>query len=96
VASVTTITVQAAQQTAVVYVQPQPTTVGVYNVIPVGGAYCSTLTMNGPGLPTTRQGDCGTILVVNEGKPSLKTLGYGMAIVVGFMHLALGRMFHRA
>ena len=94
-ASITTITVQAAQQTAIVYVQPPPTTVAVYNVVPVGGVYCSTLTMDGPGLPTTRQGSCGTILVVNEGMPSLRTLGCGMAIVIGFLHLALGRMFHR-
>lgn len=96
VASITTITVQAAQQTNVVYVQPQPTTVAVYDVGPVGGAYCSTLTLVGPGLPTTRQGDCGTILIVNEGIPSLKMIGYGTFIAVILFHLALGRMFHRA
>ncbi|KAF2787100.1 hypothetical protein K505DRAFT_317271 [Melanomma pulvis-pyrius CBS 109.77] len=91
VASVTTITVQAAQQTNVVYVQPQPTTVAVYNV--QQGVYCSTLTMDGPGLPTTRQGDCGTILIVNEGIPNMRTIGCGLGIVVVLLHLALGRMF---
>ena len=34
-------------------------------VNPVYAGYCSTLIANGPGLPTTRAGDCGTILVVN-------------------------------
>ena len=29
--------------------------------------YCSTLFANGPNLPTTAQGACGTILVLNEG-----------------------------
>ncbi|KAJ9635255.1 hypothetical protein H2199_008743 [Coniosporium tulheliwenetii] len=33
------------------------------NIVYAG--YCSTLIANGPGLPTTRAGDCGTILVVN-------------------------------
>lgn len=33
----------------------------------IGGNYCSTLTADGDDLPTTAQGDCGTILVVSGG-----------------------------
>lgn len=36
------------------------------SVIAAGGGYCSTLYADGPNLPTTRAGDCGTILVVND------------------------------
>lgn len=32
--------------------------------------YCSTLTANGPGLPTVRQGSCGEILVVSKAASS--------------------------
>ncbi|KAF2089369.1 hypothetical protein K490DRAFT_54982 [Saccharata proteae CBS 121410] len=64
-AQVTTVTVTVtayqtvAQQTTEypAYVQPATTTEGYYN------GYCSTLIANGPGLPTTREGSCGTILV---------------------------------
>ena len=86
VAAITTITVQVQQQTQVVYVNPQPTV--VYNA-PVG--FCATLTMHGDGLPTTTQGDCGTILIVSEA-PILKILGYGVAAVAISAHLVLGYM----
>ncbi|ORY12855.1 hypothetical protein BCR34DRAFT_481942 [Clohesyomyces aquaticus] len=98
VASITTITVQAVQQTSFVYVQPQPTTVQVYNVPTTNpvvgqGGFCSTLTMVGPGLPTTAQGECGTILVVNQGTTNFKALGYVVSSIIVVLHLALGRMF---
>ncbi|KAF2468643.1 uncharacterized protein BDR25DRAFT_265439 [Lindgomyces ingoldianus] len=97
VASITTVTVQAVQQTSYVYVQPQPTTVAVYNApttqVVAQGGFCSTLTMSGPGLPTTRQGDCGTILVVNEGYTNFKPVGYGIGAIAILLHLALARMF---
>lgn len=77
--SVTTVTVTVVQ-TQTQYLQPQPTTqyVGPAYAQPtttayVGAAgggvyagYCSTLIADGPGLPTTRAGDCGTILVVSD------------------------------
>ncbi|KAF2706297.1 hypothetical protein K504DRAFT_386473 [Pleomassaria siparia CBS 279.74] len=89
VASITTVTVQSQQQT--VYVAPQPAT--VYNV-PAAGGFCQTLTMHGPGLPTTRQGSCGTILIVSEAMPSLRTMGYMSAIFIVMIHLMLGRVLH--
>ncbi|KAF2193450.1 hypothetical protein K469DRAFT_549716 [Zopfia rhizophila CBS 207.26] len=94
VAAVTTVTVQYAQQTSVVYVQSQPTTAVVYaqsTEVVYQGGFCSTLTMDGPGLPTTREGACGTILVVNEG--ASRAFSYGLGIFVVVFHLALGRMF---
>ncbi|KAF2643537.1 hypothetical protein P280DRAFT_255407 [Massarina eburnea CBS 473.64] len=81
-ASTVTVTVQA-QQTQYV----QPTTQPVYN------GYCSTLTMEGPGLPTTTQGACGTILIVNEGSRDLKAIGYSIGGILMLGHLAIGRMF---
>ena len=97
VQSVTTITVQAAQQTDYVYVQPPVTTVAVYHeptqVVQQAG-FCATLTMDGPGLPTTREGDCGTILIVSEAMISTRAIGYGLSAVVILLHLVAGRMFH--
>ncbi len=52
--------------------------------------------MHGPGLPKEAQGDCGTILIVNESTPSLKTFSIGTGVVVALSHLALGRMFNRS
>jgi len=87
--SVTTITVQNVvvatqnpvyQSTSYVYVNAYTTTAPaavVYN------GYCSTLTMDGPGLPTTRQGDCGTILVVNGGQVVGVSLGILGSVVAG-------------
>ncbi|KAF2812245.1 uncharacterized protein BDZ99DRAFT_486869 [Mytilinidion resinicola] len=68
-AAVTTITVQnvvtntPVNYQSTVYVQAYTTTEAAGGNIYNG--YCSTLTENGPGLPTTRQGGCGTILIVN-------------------------------
>lgn len=96
VAAITTVTVQAAQHT--VYVHPPPNTVQVYEKPPPShvvyqGGFCQTITMEGPGLPTTREGPCGTILIVNQGVPNLRPFGYGVGAVTLFLHLALRRMF---
>jgi len=80
-----------------VYVYPTTTTPAatvngggiVYN------GYCSTLYADGPGLPTTRAGQCGTILVVQAGADSNSArsfwLGMGIAgawaFVGGFLAL---------
>ncbi|KAH7384623.1 hypothetical protein BKA66DRAFT_511790 [Pyrenochaeta sp. MPI-SDFR-AT-0127] len=94
VAQVTTVTVYSQQQTAVVYAQPPQTT--VYNKPnPAQGGFCATITMDGPGLPRAAEGQCGTILIVSEGTPSLKTIATGMTVVALVLHLALGRMFNR-
>lgn len=105
VASITTVTVYGAQQTSVVYVQPNPTTVIVYNgpttvnvynepTVQAAGGYCSTQTMDGPNLPTTAQGQCGTILIVpSEGTQNLKAVGYGLGGILVLMHLAIARVF---
>lgn len=45
----------------------QPTYVQTTPAAQGAGGYCSTLYAVGPGLPTTRQGECGTILVTNGG-----------------------------
>ncbi|EOD46574.1 hypothetical protein UCRNP2_6677 [Neofusicoccum parvum UCRNP2] len=51
------------------YVQPTTTAyVGAQGGGNVYAGYCSTLIADGPGLPTTRAGDCGTILVRGLGK----------------------------
>lgn len=98
VQSVTTITLQASQQTDVVYVQPPPTTAVVYanpqstDTGPYKG-FCSTLTANGPGLPTTTEGDCGTILIVSGAAIKL-IMGYGICASVFFLHMILGKMLH--
>lgn len=97
VASVTTVTVYASQQTTTVMNQPTQATVVVYNqptTHAAAGGFCSTLTMNGPNLPTVTQGACGTILIVNEGSLSLKTIGYGFSSILFLFHLALARMLH--
>lgn len=97
VAAITTVTVQAQQHT--VYVQPPPHTVEVYNKPPPShvvyqGGFCQTLTMDGPGLPTTREGPCGTILIVNMGPVNLRPWGFGIGLITILMHLAMRRMFH--
>ncbi|KAF2258021.1 hypothetical protein CC78DRAFT_151290 [Lojkania enalia] len=110
VASVTTITVQAALQTTEVYIPPEcntapgnpapnsdcynnpyPTENQVYQ-----NGFCSTLTMSGPGLPTTAQGDCGVILIVNHGSTNFVTIGYGFGMFLILLHFAIGRMFAMA
>ncbi|KAF2651325.1 hypothetical protein K491DRAFT_553538, partial [Lophiostoma macrostomum CBS 122681] len=96
VASVTTITVQAVQPTSVVYVAPTTSLVVVgqaTSAVQYQGGFCSTLTASGPGLPTTRQGACGVILVVNQGPFNFKALGYGTGAILFGLHLALRRMF---
>ncbi|KAF2092652.1 hypothetical protein NA57DRAFT_49860 [Rhizodiscina lignyota] len=66
----------AAASTVTVYNSYQVTTTATIanqdtNTVPVteaaaGGQFCSTLFAKGPNLPTTAQGDCGTILVEND------------------------------
>jgi hypothetical protein len=73
--SVTTVTVAAAPEvipntvviaaTPTAVITPAPTT----NVVVAPGGFCSTMTAHGPGLPTTAQSTCGTILIVNGAKP---------------------------
>ncbi|CBY00417.1 hypothetical protein IAQ61_011346 [Plenodomus lingam] len=95
VAEVHTVTVYPQQQTAVVYAQPPPQTTVYHDPDPAAAGFCATITMDGPGLPRAEQGQCGTILVVNEGAPSLKTLGVGAGVVTLILQLAFLRMFQR-
>ncbi|KAF2137665.1 uncharacterized protein K452DRAFT_291480 [Aplosporella prunicola CBS 121167] len=75
-----TATTTVVQNIAPAYVAPTTT-----QVVPQWGGYCATITANGPDLPTTRAGDCGTILVINEGVG--KNVGKRIAVLVGLMHL---------
>jgi len=54
------------------------TTPIVYN------GYCSTLTANGPGLPTTAQGKCGTILVIN--RADVRSMGWKLPVLIIAFH----------
>lgn len=94
VAQVTTVTVYPQQQTAVVYAQPPPQTTVYHDPNPAQGGFCATITMDGPGLPRAEQGQCGTILLVSEGSPSLRVLGVSMGVVALLLQLAFARMFH--
>jgi hypothetical protein len=62
------VTQQAGPTT--VYTQQQPTTQQYY------GQYCSTLTQNGPHLPTTAAGECGTILIVAPSEAARYAMGW--------------------
>jgi hypothetical protein len=54
--------------------------------------YCSTLVVqNGPNLPTTATGPCGTILVVGEG--SRPTIGRDIVIALGVLYGSLGMIW---
>jgi len=72
-------TVATQQQATTEYLQ-QTTTQGVYDQ-----GYCSTLYAHGAGLPTTREGTCGTILV--ESKAA--RLGYGVMALAGLIVILL-------
>lgn len=93
VAEIHTVTVYPSQQTAIVYAQPPPQTTVQNHPNPAQGGFCATITMEGPGLPRTEQGQCGTILLVSEGIPSLKILGMGAGVVTFVLQLSLLRMF---
>ena len=60
------------------YVEPadneQPTEV-------YAGAYCSTIYAQGPDLPTTRPGECGTVLVIEPAADA------GMRLVMGWVRV---------
>ncbi|OCK78359.1 hypothetical protein K432DRAFT_95949 [Lepidopterella palustris CBS 459.81] len=104
--AITTITVQSyitstispvyVQHTSVVYVQATtvaPVYVAHTSAAVVYNGYCSTLVESGPGLPTTRQGDCGTILIVNAGRILGPGVGIGLGVLVGAGYFVAGRMF---
>ncbi|KAK5174206.1 uncharacterized protein LTR77_001286 [Saxophila tyrrhenica] len=88
------------------YVAPAPQHTSY--VAPAGAAggyqqYCSTLYAHGPNLPTTAQGDCGTILVMDpDDVPSgaeggrVKGVGYGrLGVMVGGLQVLGGMLFLR-
>ena len=58
------------------YVVPQTTVVQTQQSLYSGGGYCSTLYADGAGLPTTRPGTCGTILVMNRGSRVRSRVGW--------------------
>ena len=109
-AAITTVTVRELEtstlapvyvaQTSVVYVQATTTVQPVYVaqttavVVEGGGPYCSTLTENGPGLPTTRPGSCGTILIVSGAERGVRALAVGgVVVVVVGLQVVVGRVF---
>lgn len=91
------------------YWQPQSTYVAPAAYTPVQstpaavgyGQYCSTLYAHGPNLPTTAQGDCGIILVVNPDQQppppsegSRNGMGYlRLAIMIGVLQVFGGVLF---
>ncbi|OAG12054.1 uncharacterized protein CC84DRAFT_1192373 [Paraphaeosphaeria sporulosa] len=93
--STVTVTAQA-QQTVPVVVPQQFTTTAYcptcYSPPPVAAGFCQTLTMHGPGLPVVTQGECGTILIVNESS-SLKPVGFGLVGIFLTIQLVIVRMF---
>lgn len=91
---VQTVTVTAqAQQTDAVVVPLVYTTTTQYNPYTAPAGYCQTLTMNGPNLPRVTQGQCGTILIVNESAHTWKPIGSGVAGVFLLIQVSLMRMF---
>jgi len=78
----TTVAPVVYPSTSYVYVNAYTTTQQAGGGVVYNG-YCSTLTANGPGLPTTRQGQCGTILVVNGGDVVRVGLGLLGGVLVG-------------
>ncbi|KAF2449652.1 hypothetical protein P171DRAFT_197250 [Karstenula rhodostoma CBS 690.94] len=96
--SVSTLTVTAQAQQTVPVVYPQQYTTTAYcsdcnSPPPAAAGFCQTLTMHGPGLPLVTQGQCGTILIVNEGSTSLKPVGLGLVGIFITMQLTIARMF---
>ncbi|KAJ8609938.1 hypothetical protein MRB53_038876 [Persea americana] len=74
------VTVPAAQPTTqTTYYTPTTTTNNGYN------GYCSTLTVQGNGLPTTRAGQCGTILVISEASVLIKRTSVGFVMAISSM-----------
>jgi len=58
-------------------------TTTTHNEIIDNGQYCSTLVANGPNLPATAQGACGTILVIS--KADVRSVGWRLpALITGF------------
>jgi hypothetical protein len=50
--------------------------------------YCSTLIAHGPDLPTTAQGVCGPILVIN--RADVRSMGWKLPVLITAFHGALG------
>lgn len=94
--STITVTTQA-QQTDLTVVPQQYTTTTYYpthqSSAPAGAGFCQTLTMHGPGLPVVTQGQCGTILIVNESSRNMKPVGLGVVVILLMMQMAFARMF---
>lgn len=65
-----------------VFVSPQSTKTFNYN------GYCSTIYAQGPNLPTTAAGPCGTILVLNEA--SVRSVGWRIWGVTAAFYGMLG------
>lgn len=95
--STVTITAQAQQTVPVIYPQQYTTTPthcpNCYSPPPAAAGFCQTLTMRGPGLPVVTQGQCGTILIVNESSRNLRPVGLGVVGIFFTMQLAVARMF---
>lgn len=77
-------------QVATTYVQYTTPAAGSVVSQAAAGGYCSTLYAVGPGLPTTRQGSCGTILVTSGGGSLRRRGGQGagrlwLSAVVGVL-----------
>jgi hypothetical protein len=50
--------------------------------------YCSTLIAQGPNLPTTAQGVCGPILLIN--RADMRSMGWKLPVLITAFHGALG------
>lgn len=60
------------------------------------GGYCSTYYAEGPNLPTTRQGECGTVLVIEPGEGVRWAMGWGRLMgMLGALHAVGGVLFYR-
>ena len=58
------------------------------------GGYCSTYYAEGPNLPTTRQGECGTVLVIEPGEGVRWAVGWvRLGVVMGVLHAVGGVVF---
>lgn len=69
-----------------IYVTETQTTTGTSRNNIVYNGYCSTMIANGPNLPTTAQGGCGTILVISAA--DVRPVGWRLpALIIGFYGL---------
>lgn len=54
----------------------------------VYNGYCSTLVANGPDLPTTAQGTCGTILIIS--RANMQPIGWKLPVLITAFYGVLG------